>query len=305
MFDVITIGSSLIDIFVKSDDFELKKMDQGVMICQTLGEKVEVDEFVMRTGGGGSNTAVGFARMGFNTAIITETGKDDWADIVVSELHKEVINTSLVIRNKKEQTGGAVILVSNHGGRTVLVYRGAASQLDPHDIPEKYFTYTKWVHLSSIAGRLQTLKKIFSLVGQKQHPQFSWNPGKQELALLSEGKLSLDEVHLEVLFVNEEEWGQLESLHSRLKSNVQQIVVTNGSKGGRVYHQDDWHEFQADNIESLDDTGAGDAFAVGYVSAVLYDQDLETAIDWGKQNAVSVIQNVGAKPGLLRKSTLL
>lgn len=304
MFDVITIGSSLIDIFVKSDDFELRKMDQGVMICQTLGEKVELDELVLRTGGGGSNTAVGFSRMGFGTALVTETGRDDWADLIMLELHKEVVNTSLVVREKKEQTGGAVILVSNHGGRTVLVYRGAASQLDPHDIPEKYFAYTKWVHLSSIAGRLPTLKKVFSLTGQKKHPRFSWNPGKQELALLEEGKISLDGVQLEILFVNEEEWGMLESLHDRLKSSVQQIVVTNGSKGGRVYQQNDWKEYKAEAIKSLDDTGAGDAFAVGYVSAVLYDYDLETAIDWGKRNAASVIQKVGAKPGLLRKSSL-
>lgn len=304
MFDVLTIGSSLIDIFVKSDDFELKQMDNGVMLCQTLGEKVEVEELVLRTGGGGSNTAVGFARMGFSSAVITETGRDDWADLIMAELHKEVVNTSLVVRERREQTGGAVILVSSQGGRTVLVHRGAASELDPHDIPEKYFAVTRWVHLSSIGGRLKTLQKIFSLTGLQKHPQFSWNPGKQEISLLAEGKISLDGVQLEILFVNEEEWGMLESLHNNIKKTVQQIVITNGSKGGRVFWQEKWKEYRVPQVESLDDTGAGDAFAVGYVSAVLYDQELETAIDWGMKNAASVVQKVGAKPGLLNRLSL-
>jgi ribokinase len=304
MFDVITIGSSLIDIFVKSDDFELKKMDHGVLLCQTLGEKVEVNELVLRTGGGGSNTAVGFARMGFASGVVTETGRDLWADLVMSELHKEFVNTNMVIREKQEQTGGSVILVSNDGGRTVMVYRGAASQLDPHDIQEKYFSQAKWVHLSSIAGRLPTLKKLFSIVDDQKNLRLSWNPGKQELSLLSEGKISLSEDQLDILFVNEEEWGMLDNLQQQLQAIIRQIVVTNGKKGGRVFWQNEWHDYRPSQVESVDDTGAGDAFAVGYVSAVLYEQDLKTSIDWGVSNAASVVGHIGAKPGLLRKSEL-
>lgn len=302
MFDVITIGSSLIDIFVRSDEFQLKKMDHGVLLCQLLGEKVEVDDMALRTGGGGSNTAVGFARMGFNAAAVTETGKDPWADIILHELHKEYVGTSFVVREKHEQTGGSVILVSQDGGRTVMVHRGAASQLDPHDIPERHLPYTEWIHLSSIAGRKNTLEKIFSVVQNSQRPRMSWNPGKQELQLLAEGRIAVTNLPVEILFVNEEEWGMLDSLHGQLQKQINHLVVTNGSKGGRVFWDGDWHEYQIDPVPSIDDTGAGDSFAVGYVSAVLYDKDLETALSWGKRNAASVVQHVGAKPGLLAKS---
>lgn len=302
MYDLITIGSSLIDIFVKSQDFMLQKTDRNVMLCQTLGDKVEVDEFVLRTGGGGTNTAVGFARMGFNTAVITETGKDQWSNIILSELHQEFVSANLVVREKHEKTGTSVILVSPSGGRTALVFRGAASQLDPHDIPDKYFAHTKWVHLTSISNRLQTLSKIFDLASQNKSLRMSWNPGKKEIMLIAEGRLSVSLLPIEVLIVNEEEWALLESSQRVLMEKTRHIVVTNGHHGGRVYFDGDWHNYSTNKIESLDDTGAGDSFAVGYVSAVLYDKDLETAIAWGKKNAQSVIQQVGAKPGLLKKS---
>lgn len=194
--------------------------------------------------------------------------------------------------------------MSSHGGRTVLVYRGAASQLDPHDIPERYFAYARWIHLSSIAGRLSTLEKVFEVAKKSSSLKLSWNPGKAELSLLSEGKLPLSKIKADVLFVNEEEWGQLESLHDRLVTLVSQIVVTNGARGGRVFYQGDWLTYQAEPTQSLDDTGAGDAFAVGYVSALLYGHGVENAVDWGKQNASSVIQAIGATPGLLRKSLI-
>ena len=257
---------------------------------------------VLRTGGGGSNTSVGFARMGFNAATISETGKDPWADIILAELHKEFVGTSFVVREKQEQTGGSVILVSQDGGRTVLVHRGAASQLDPHDIPEKHLPYTEWIHLSSIAGRQATLEKIFSIVSQSKRPRLSWNPGAQELKLLAEGRLAVGSLPVEILFVNEEEWGQLDSIQQQLTKQINHVVITNGSKGGRVFWNNDWHEFTTNQVAALDDTGAGDSFAVGYVSAVLYDKDLDTAVAWGKQNAASVVQHVGAKPGLITKS---
>jgi ribokinase len=112
MPDVISIGSALIDIFIHSDQFTIHQDQQNVLLCQDFGEKIEVESLTVHTGGGGSNTAVGFARMGFSTAIIAETGRDAFAQIVSSELEREQVDTSLLVREHKEQTGGSVILVS-------------------------------------------------------------------------------------------------------------------------------------------------------------------------------------------------
>ncbi len=301
MLDVVSIGSALIDIFVHSDQFSLKSGEQGVLLCQRLGDKVEVDNFVLQTGGGGGNTAVGFARMGFNAGVICETGRDAWSKIVVDEFHREYVSTNYLVSERLENTGGSVILNSGEGDRTVLVHRGASSMLNPHDIPEKALPHFRWVHLSSIAGQLETIKIIFEAVRGVGLAKLSWNPGSSELNLIDSGQIPVNSIPAEVLFLNQEEWEKLSSRHQELIGQIPQIIITNGSEGGVLLQQGEEIRYKAIAGEVVDSTGAGDAFAVGYVSAVLYKKEPQEALRWGARNAHSVIKQIGAKPGLLKK----
>jgi sugar/nucleoside kinase (ribokinase family) len=300
MLDVVSIGSALIDIYVYSDEFSFRQGNEGVLLCHKFGDKIDVDNFYLHTGGGGGNTAVGFARMGFDAGVITETGKDAWSQVIIEDLRKEFVSTSMVVSEKREQTGGSIIMVSQNGGRTVLVHRGAASMLDPHDIPEEKLSRVKWVHLSSIAGRRKTIRKIFEVIKDSKC-QLSWNPGMAELEMVASGELPVHGIPAEILIVNKEEWTVLDDRHQELINSIPQIVITDGERGGETIIQGERKPFQSLRSQSVDDTGAGDAFAVGYVSAVLYDKDPDTAVRWGVQNAQSVIKHVGAKTGLLRK----
>jgi sugar/nucleoside kinase (ribokinase family) len=299
MYDIITIGSSLTDSFIKSKEFDLHPNGISVQICLSYGSKIEVDEYLLRTGGGGGNTAVGFARMGFRTGVVTEIGKDILAKIILDDFKKEFVSTNLIISEKQENTGGSIILLGKDGGRTVMVHRGASSMLDPEDIPEEKISRAKWVHLSSIAGNIDTLQFIFKTL-KKSETMFSWNPGKKELALISDGKINFEEVSCGVLFLNKEEWGLIKEQQETVLSSVKQIIITNGKKGGEVYVDGLINKkFVSSGASSVDDTGAGDAFAVGYLTAYLNDKSVSDCCEWGKRNAVSVIGKVGAKSGLL------
>ena len=306
MQDIVTIGSSLIDIFITSEYFQIQHGTDGNKLCQLYGEKLEVDSFDLRTGGGASNTAVGFARAGFTVATITEIGRDTYADAIIKELHEEYVSTSYVIQEKKEQTGGSVILVGPDGGRTVMVHRGASSLLDAGDIPAGPIEQSRWVHLSSIAGRRDTLKIIGKRI-QQNGKNLSWNPGRGELQLLQSGELQLDELPSKILFVNDSEWQSISSLHNQVRQTVGEVIITNGSAPGKIYlgpDDSDMIEFQPPQSRAVDETGAGDAFAVGYVSGRLAGKEPSEAISWGLRNAQSVIKYFGAKPGLLTQPEL-
>lgn len=301
MYDVITIGSALIDVFIHSDQFQLHQENQKVMLCQDLGEKIEVDSLVVHTGGGGSNTAVGFRRMGFATAAIAETGRDAFSQVVFHDLEVEKVDTSLIVSEHKEQTGGSVILVNQDGGRTVLVHRGAASQLDVADIPQDKVLTTSWIHLSSISGRLEVLQLLFSLSKNSGIP-ISWNPGKSELTLITEGQLNVSDITAKIMILNTTEWATVEAYQTALLQAIPEIVVTDGKDGGTVYINGiQTLKYEAQTADSVDDTGAGDAFSVGFVSARLSDLNPDTAVLWGVRNAASVVEHFGAKPGLLTK----
>ena len=304
MHDVITIGSALVDIFISSKDFHLKKEASALWLCEKYDEKIEVDSFKVTTGGGGSNTAVGFARLGFNTGVVAELGTDSWSELLLDDFKKENVDTSLLVLERREETGGSVILSAPDGGRTIMVHRGAASMLDAKDIPNHALIDARWIHLSSISGQLEAMQKIFALVSEHKK-QFSWNPGKAEIKLLNEGKLNLTGVKATVLFVNQKEWESLAPVHQQLHQQCVQIVVTNGEQGGAVYQSGQLqHQYEGETVEAVNGTGAGDSFAVGYVAAILNGVNIRSQADWGKKNAGSVIQQIGAKAGLLTKEEL-
>lgn len=305
MQDIITIGSSLIDIFVTSAHFELQTTDQGIKLCQMYGEKLEADSFEFHTGGGGGNAAVGFARAGFSVAVVTETGKDTTARLIMDDFHAEYVATNFVVQEKKEQSGGSVILVGKDGGRTVLVHRGASSLLDPQDIPSRSLNDSQWIHLSSIAGRLPTLQEI-ARASREGKTKLSWNPGQAELELLRTRQIAITDFTCQVLIMNQQEWESISELHESIKNSVAEIIITNGSKGGTLFLKGDQnaHTFTVPHTQVTDETGAGDAFAVGYVSGRLTDKSAQESIQWGARNSASVIQHFGAKAGLLSKEKL-
>ncbi|GIK84280.1 MAG: ribokinase [Patescibacteria group bacterium] len=299
MYDIISIGSSVVDSFIISKAFTVKKSAEGTFLCQMYGEKIDVDEYILRSGGGGSNTAVGFARMGFRAGIVTELGKDVWAQFILDELRKEFVATNMVVAEKNEKTGGSIILLGEDGNRTIMVHRGAAAQLDPKDIPSAQLSRAKWVHLSSIAGQEATLKFIFEVV-RDADTKMSWNPGNKELELLATGKINLNRLPIDILFVNKHEWDSISEVRSQILEAIPQIVVTNGKYGGEVFVEGKAHtKFFAREKKIVDETGAGDSFIVGYVTSQLKGNTIIDSCNWGKRNAESVISVIGAKPGLL------
>jgi ribokinase len=294
MFDVMTVGSSLVDIFLSVPKLQLR-----------AGEKVELSEMKVFSGGGGTNTAVGFARLGFKTAIMSETGKDNFASVILSELQREGVDTSLIIREKLEQTGGSVILVGKGGARTALVHRGASSMLDAYDIAPFWLGQSSWVHLTNIAGQEETLRKIFLIVKKNLQTVMSWNPGKQELKLIADGKLKVEDIPCKVLILNNEEWEMVAKQQAELVKEIPEIVVTEGKKGGYVYeHGKKTMRFLGAQVKSVDDTGAGDAFCTGYVAGQLLKKPVKTCVEWGVRNAGSVIGQWGAKLGLLDRARI-
>lgn len=172
--------------------------------------------------------------------------------------------------------------------------------LDPKDLPLEHIGRARWIHLSSLSGRLDTLTTLFKHLAKYPRYKLSWNPGGKELALLKTKQIHITAVPAEVFSVNREEWNLLKGVRDQIVANVPQIVITEGKKGCEVIIKGVSRHFPSKSVKSIDDTGAGDAFITAYVAAQLRGQLPETAVAWAVANAASVVQDVGAKPGLLR-----
>lgn len=306
MSKILTIGSTVVDVFLTSAEFEMMSPDK--MCLGVANGKMDVSGFEIRTGGGGGNAGVGFKRLGFDVKVISELGKDDLAELILKDLKKEGVEIDQVVSERLERTGGSVILVSKTGQRMILVHRGSSTMLDPQDVKlEELVTQgftPDWVHMSNLSGRRDTLAHVFHQV--KQHGwQLSWNPGSADLKLLASGECDVERVAAQVLFVNKEEWQLVAAQQEALANQVEQIVVTDGGQGGKIIVRGGQTvEYAASSAQVIDETGAGDAFCVGYVAALLKNKEVQTAAEWGAKNAASVVSQIGAKPGLLNESSL-
>ncbi len=297
---VTTIGAALVDIYFESPDFQVRDKAGDQFLCQPYGHKVEIIDHEVTTGGSATNTAVAFARRGHDVSIIAELGHDNFASMIKNELIAEKVNTQYLIQEKQEKTGCSVILRGGDGGRTVMVSRSASGMLDDYDIPVPYLTTRDWIHLGSVGGNLNALSEIWQ-VFELAKVGFSWNPGMSELKHLTSGNLELPSVTKGVFIVNEQEWQVIEKLQKKILTSFTWVIITAGKKGGNIYvGGEHYREFAAkSDMPAFEETGAGDAFASGLVSTIIYERTIDEALQAALNNSDSVIRHIGAKKGLL------
>ncbi len=305
MFDVVTIGAAVRDVFLRSREFRVMPMpgSPGVMAeCVTLGSKIEIDDITYATGGGATNAAATFANLGFTTGIITRIGDDPTGRDILDDLTSRRIDTGFVKIIKKGKSAYSTLLTAMNGERTILVYRGVAADFSETDVPTGKLK-TKGIYLTSLGGNTALALKIGQFA-QKKGIAVAWNPGAAELA----GGRSLHPIMklMGVVLLNREEAQQLLGRKDELKALAksiavpgQTVVITDGANGALAYRDGLAWQSRTTGKPSISRTGAGDAFGSGFVAALMREFSPEDALRVGTCNAESVIQNVGAKAGIL------
>jgi len=316
MLDVITIGSATKDVFLQSSAFTLvedSRFVTGEAECLPLGSKLAIDALSFATGGGGTNTAVTFARQGFRIACIASVGMDKDGEELLHELTQEGVDCSMLAKHPDTHTGYSIVLLHGSGERTILNYSGASHMIDSsviasmQDIP-------KWLYVDSCGGDTKILNSVIDLKKKHSDMHIASNPGLGEL------KLGLDELapffsQLDVLLMNTEEAVEVTHSHRDDKTNMFRIlsrfvkgtiVLTEGKKGLTAMDVQQNRTYSAGTPDSprVDATGAGDAFGSAFVAGLIKDLSLEESIQQGVANASSVVAQLGAKSGILKKDEI-
>lgn len=302
IFDVITIGSALLDVFMKSSQFNtvsVPNYPDGVGLCLEKGGKTEVGEVEVCSGGAGSNNAVSFARKGLKTAIIAEMGTDLVASTIKEELRRENVDIGMLVEEQDETTGISSILVAPDGGRSVAVFRGASGMLTEEDISWPRLD-TEWLFMSSLGGEMNLLSELIHYA-KLNDIKVAVNPGKKELEQAEKWGGAAFYKDVDVLILNREE---AEMLSKEPIQGPKIVLVTDGKEGGNVYFDNKVIPYTAEIVKTIEETGAGDAFGSGFVAALILGHDIPTALSWAKRQAASVVSFMGAKKGLLTLSEI-
>ncbi|MDD3998699.1 MAG: carbohydrate kinase family protein [Candidatus Shapirobacteria bacterium] len=297
MFDVISIGAATTDIFVKSPYL----LENKRFLSLKRSSKNEISQSLICSGGGATNSATTFSRLGLKTALVSLIGEDPLAEYIKKDLINEKINRQFLVISQKDRSDFSLILVSLNGTRSILTSRGL-TRLESNNIPWDKLK-TKWLYLTSLEGNLSLLEELIGF-SKENNIKISFNPGLRELQQRRQLLPLLK--HLDFLLLNQLEAEILadtdhknSSFYEKLKLFAPLIAVTNGRLGAKILTPSETLFSPITNTHPIDETGAGDAFGSAFVAGLINNYSLNQCLSWGIHNSASVVSALGAKAGIL------
>ena len=327
MCDVITIGSATMDVFVESDDANIvsvyTKNKKSEFMSYPYGAKVEISDFDSQVGGGGVNTAVNFANLGFKTSAIFKIGDDIYSEGILESFKNKNVDLSNIAQDKNLSTGFSIILVSFQGDRTVLAHRGANAKIKKSDINFDAIKNAKLLYIAPMNGDSTKILDDIANFANENNVYVCFNAGSSSIKRgFNYIKKILENANIVVM--NKEEASMAtqilvrpdtrdekfseELIHPDVKEmfkklkvrDYQIIVITDGGKGAYAYDGEHYYYcpcFEGPVVSTL---GAGDAFASTFCGALgRTDKNIGKALMYASVNSSGVVSEFGATQGLL------
>jgi 2-dehydro-3-deoxygluconokinase len=297
-----------------------------VCLGETMGQIVPTGSASVRTAktfkmhhaGAESNVAVGLSRLGHSVAWVSRLGHDAIGLRIADALEREGV---LVLLEADETSGRTGIFIKDPANG-VTYYRSdsAASRMDRYDVLRAFEATPRVLHLSGITAALSPTCDdaiAYALaVAKRQGIVTSFDVNYRaslwpsvtiaaarllELASASDVVFAgLDEAH--TLWGTGDEHAVRELLPS-----VPRLVVKDGSRGAIEFVGEHSAEVAALVVDVVEEVGAGDAFAAGYLSAFLQGASSVSALRAGHllaRNALGSRSDFGRKIDRGRLSAL-
>ena len=243
----------------------------------------------MRPGGAGANTAAWLARAGVDVTLVASVGDDAAADLALGALRGVDLMVGV---QKGGRTGTCIVLVSPGGERTMLPDPGANTTLSIAGALSA-FTEGNILHVSGYSlMRPGSRGPALDAMARARDAGMLISVDPASAALLIDDPAFLDRARpLDLLLPNADE---LAALGGDLPG-VKEFVVKQGREG--AYWSDGLKTVAVPAVrvdEVIDTTGAGDAFAAGFLS--VWPGDRRLALEAGARLAAQAVAQEGGRP---------
>jgi sugar/nucleoside kinase (ribokinase family) len=247
-----------------------------------------IGEFRNIPGGSAANTIRGIAWLGgselpppvFNGAV----GRDEVGDRYEKIMERSGVHA--VLRRKDAMTGISLILVTPDGERTMLTHLGACREFCPADLDRERLASSRLLHLTGYLwdteGQKAAAREAVDVVRKAGRIPVSLDIADPFVARRY-GKEFLDWIpgRVDLLFGNREELSQLtgetrdEDILKRALELAPAVVMKTGAEGCLTCDGEATRHVGTRSLTPKDTTGAGDAFAAGYLHGMLMGKDKE------------------------------
>ncbi len=295
----------------------------GILVADVIGKPVEqlpergklalVDRMELHIGGCASNTGVGLAKIGVDTAVIGKVGNDGFGEFMISALSRNGINCTGIVQDAEVATSSTMVMVHGDGERTFLHYIGANGTL----------------HESDVNFDLVKASKILHVAGAFLMPGFDGEPTARVLAKAKEMGVTttLDTAwdsrgnwmkllepclpYVDYAVPSIEEARMVTGKHDPadvakvlMDKGVGTVALKMGSKGCYIRGKDIELSIPIYKVDAVDACGAGDAFAAGFLAGIINGWDLERTGKFANATGAFCVTSIGATTGIMDQATI-
>jgi sugar/nucleoside kinase (ribokinase family) len=261
-------------------------------------------------GGSAANTAAWLTRVGESTTFIGAIGDDAAGQSQVESLHRLGVDVRFRV-DRTRPTGTCLVLVAPTGERTMVPDPGANLALLEHDVPVDEFRSGDHLHVSGYALLRDSRDAALHAMAKAAASGMTVSVGAASAApleVLGAAEFIAMVPDRAVLFANEKEAavllgqsgepGEAVELAARLAGSGREAVVTAGSGDAAWSNGEASASMAAEPLDrpELDTTGAGDAFAAGFLAARARDAAPEVCLRDGHALAAAACRTTGGRP---------
>lgn len=267
--------------------------------------------FKMGLGGKATNVAIGLSRLGINSYLIGRIGNDIRGKNNLEIITLEKVNTKYIKIDQDTETGAIILIIQPDGQQAIVSNKLANYKITIDDI-DKVLTDIDNDKIKFDMAYVNT--ELLPEIVNYSISEFTKRNIKMIVDLgpkptvVDQSKYHL----IDFLTANQHEAGQIVQFAITNKDNVKQamsslaskgsknIIITMGKDGGALLSIKNSliETFDADKINVIDSTAAGDAFRAGFIYKYLTTQSISSAIQFAKKCSSFSIQKFGAYESL-------
>ncbi|WP_101294393.1 carbohydrate kinase family protein [Halegenticoccus soli] len=220
-------------------------------------------------GGSAANVACGLARLDVPVALLGSVGEDDHGAAARAELIDAGVDCGTIQTVPDGETAVKYLAVSAAGEVMVFGRDGVNEAFTAGHLPESTLASAEHVHLTS--QRPNTAARLADRA-REAGATVSFDPGRR----LDERDFSGALARADVVFLNDREAAT--ALGDALDSENRTLVLKHGPRGAEVRTGTRTYTHPGFAVETVDTTGAGDAFAAGFIASLLRGDGCEEAL---------------------------
>ena len=296
-----------LQLFLTEDEFADLGIEKGSMtLVDNEGQNALLSKFKDKkinraSGGSAANTVIGLTQLGAKTAYGCLVASDDFGAAYLEEMS----SLGVELHNEKaqsNQTGSCVVAITPDAERTMNTFLGVSAEFSSENVSEDHIAQAEWLYIegylfSSELGQ-QAVKKAIA-VAKEFDTKIAITFSDAFIVNVFGGHLREAVKSADLIFANATEAKAFTAIDDekkafeQLKNDIPSVAMTLGADGALVWHQGEEFKIEPVPTKAVDDTGAGDMFAGGF----LYGLSSGFSADVSGKIACSLASKVVSKLG--------